>query len=246
MQDILLLSLVVKLAVAFAALFILWWLLRLLDRSNGISFRTDVWAVIKDNPAALSRYFGARILAVCIVVGLVMSACSPAGAAPLRSDKYDSQIQRAASTWLPGVPWRMWKAQLYQESRLEPDAVSPVGAAGIAQFMPGTWDQITRELRWGVVDRRLAGPSIEAGAYYMAKLRRAWTAKRSDDDRLKLAQASYNAGLGNILRSQQRCGNPSAYEAIMACLHLVTGRHAAETRHYVPAIWRWWALLEAG
>ncbi|MGE0658270.1 MAG: transglycosylase SLT domain-containing protein [Reyranellaceae bacterium] len=246
MQDILLLSLVVKLVVAVAAIALAWLVLRRLDRSLGVNFRADVWPKLSNTGIGLAIYHGLRFFGVMLLIGLVLSACAAAQAAPLRSAKYDGQIQRAASTWLPGVPWKLWKAQLYQESRLKPDAVSPVGATGIAQFMPGTWDQITREMGWGLVDRRLAGPSIEAGAYFMAKLRRAWTAPRSDDDRLKLAQASYNAGLGNILRSQQRCGNPSPYDAITACLHLVTGRHAAETRHYVPAIWRWWALLEAG
>ncbi|MGE0154818.1 MAG: transglycosylase SLT domain-containing protein [Reyranellaceae bacterium] len=246
MQDIMLSSLLMNLIVILAAIAFAWILLRAFDKSLGISFRQDVWPKMSKTGIGLAIYHGLRFFGVMLLIGLVLSACAPAKAASLGSNKYDRQIQRAASTWLPGVPWKMWKAQLYQESRLEPDAVSPVGAAGIAQFMPGTWDQVTRELRWGVVDRRLAGPSIEAGAYYMAKLRRAWTAQRSDDDRLKLAQASYNAGMGNILRSQSRCGNPAPYEAIMACLHLVTGRHAAETRHYVPAIWRWWALLEAG
>lgn len=248
MEFIALISLALKMVLAGVAVAAMWWLLRGFDKSAGINFRASVWPKISESGLALAIYHAGRIVAVALIIGMVMSACSPAQAAPRFTDKYDRHIQSASSTWLPGQPWKLWKAQLYQESLLNPDAISPVGAAGIAQFMPGTWDQILREMgnNPALVDRRLAGPSIEAGAYYMAKLQRAWSAPRPVEDRIKLAQASYNAGMGNILRSQQRCGNPAGYDPIMACLHLVTGRHAAETRGYAPSIFRWWALMEAG
>lgn len=148
------------------------------------------------------------------------------------------------------MPWRLWKAQLWTESRLDPAARSPAGAAGLAQFMPGTAAEIWRLLGYGVVDPTLAGPSIEAGAYYMARLRAGWSAPRPWEDKHRLAQASYNAGPGNILAAQRACvgagGNlPSAYDAIMACLPQITGRYAAETLAYAPAIWRWFAIMEA-
>lgn len=57
---------------------------------------------------------------------------------------------------MPGVDWRLLKAQYYQESHLKPNAVSPVGAAGVAQFMPATWRQISRELGYGNVSPHLA------------------------------------------------------------------------------------------
>jgi len=248
MNEILLYSMAVKLVVAVLAIAIAWGLLRRFDKSLEINFKTDVWPKLSNTGIGLAIYHGLRFFGVMLLIGLVMSACSQAQAASRFSAKFDRQIQSSASTWLPGQPWKLWKAQLYQESLLNPDAVSPVGATGIAQFMPGTWDQIIREMGWNAagVDRRMAGPAIEAGAFYMARLKRAWISPRPDEDRLKLAQASYNAGMGNILRSQQRCGNPAGYEPIMECLHLVTGRHAAETRGYAPAIFRWWAQMELG
>ncbi|MGE0155103.1 MAG: transglycosylase SLT domain-containing protein [Reyranellaceae bacterium] len=246
MQEVLITSLAVKLFVAVAAIVIAMALLRRFDKMLGINFKTDVFPKIAKTGIGLALYHGFRFFGVMLLIGLVLSACSAAQAAGRFTAKFDRQIQSASSTWLPGQPWKLWKAQLYQESLLTADAVSPAGAVGIAQFMPGTWDQVLREMgrNPALVDRRLAGPSIEAGAFYMAKLKRAWVSPRPEEDRIKLAQASYNAGMGNILRSQQRCGNPSGYEAIMACLHLVTGRHAAETRGYAPAIFRWWALME--
>lgn len=146
---------------------------------------------------------------------------------------------------MPGVPWLLWKAQLYQESRLDPLARSPAGAEGIAQFMAGTAREIWPLLGYKVVDRRLAQPSINAGAYYMARLRRQWSAKRPDEDRHNLALASYNAGIGHLLKAQEICGGGSLYAEIIRCLPDVTGFHAAETIGYAPAIRKWWAMMEA-
>lgn len=139
----------------------------------------------------------------------------------------------------------MWKAQLYQESLLEVGAVSPVGAAGIAQFMPGTWRDVTRQLGWGAVSPHIADYAIEAGAYYMANLRRNWSVPRPEIERHRLAQASYNAGFGNIAKAQARCGGARDWIDISPCLSLVTGRHAAETLGYVARIEKWWVMLEA-
>jgi len=110
--------------------------------------------------------------------------------------------------------------------------------------MPATWAEVSKAMGRGLVDRRLAEPSIQAGAFYMARLRRSWSAERPEDDRHQLALASYNAGLGNILRAQQRCGQgrpdpPVLYAPIMACLPAITGHHAKETLGYAPAIYRW-------
>lgn len=160
--------------------------------------------------------------------------------------QYDRTIKRAVELYLPGLPWRLHKGQLYQESRLDPNAVSPVGAVGLGQFMPGTAGDIFPLLGYSAVDRRVAEPSILASAYYMAKLRKSWSAKRPEDDRHKLALASYNAGLGNILRAQRACDDARLYEPIMRCLPEITGRHARETIGYAPAIYRWFKIMEVG
>lgn len=133
---------------------------------------------------------------------------------------------------------------MYQESRLDPDAVSPVGARGLAQFMPGTWRMMAAELRLGLDASPHSEIAIEAGAYYMARLRRQWSSPRPQADRHKLAQASYNAGLGHLLTAQKRCAMAVLYDAIIRCLPGVTGRHSEETITYVTRIWRWWRLME--
>ena len=136
---------------------------------------------------------------------------------------YDREIAAAWAEFLPGEDWRWGKAQFYQESRLDPTAVSPVGAAGIGQFMPGTWRDVPAAIRLGIADRRIAEPSIRAGAWYMARLKAGWKAPRTIASRRRLALASYNAGMGNLIKAQNLCRGPAEYEPIVRCLPDVTG-----------------------
>lgn len=79
--------------------------------------------------------------------------------------------------------------QLWQESRYNNNAVSPVGAQGIAQFMPATAKE------WGVNVYNLED-GIKGWARYMA-----WILRQSyiGGDYAK-ALAAYNWGVGNVQR----------------------------------------------
>lgn len=88
-------------------------------------------------------------------------------------------IEAAAATH--GLPLDFLTRLLWQESRFKPGAVSPKGAQGIAQFMPGT-----------AADRGLADPfdpdsAIWAAASLLGELRRTF-------GNLGLAAAAYNGG----------------------------------------------------
>jgi soluble lytic murein transglycosylase-like protein len=145
--------------------------------------------------------------------------------------------------WAGGPDWTWWKAQLFQESRLDPGAESGVGAAGLAQFMPATWADVSHQLGWGGVSPHVAKYAIEAGAYYMAQLRRVWIEDRSLMEKHRLAQASYNAGTGSILDAQRRCRG-RLWTDIAPCLSAVTGPdNAQQTRDYVDRIAYWQGLL---
>ncbi|MRR51283.1 MAG: lytic transglycosylase domain-containing protein [Rhodocyclaceae bacterium] len=90
-----------------------------------------------------------------------------------------------------GIPDNMLARLLYQESRYRPEIIngtkkSPVGALGIAQFMPAT----AAEMGIDPLDPMQAIPA--AGAY-LARLYRStgsWV----------LALAAYNWGIGNVKR----------------------------------------------
>jgi len=171
------------------------------------------------------------------VLASLAAWCMPALSFP---DKYDEYFESATEQFLPGVDPVWIKAQCYQESRLKADAVSPVGAQGLCQFMPGTWKDVSAA---GIVPANAVfNPeySVHASAYYMANLQRFWSAKRPWIDRWRLSQASYNAGAGHLVKAQKLCGGGNLYKDIIACLPDVTGHHSRETITYVDRIDRYY------
>lgn len=149
---------------------------------------------------------------------------------------YDGLIKQAVEIHLPGYDWRLYKAQLWQESRLKPDAVSPVGAGGIAQIMPATWEEWSPRAGYPNADRFNPEASIMTGAAYMAYLLNEWNWPRPEVDRNCLALASYNSGLGDILKAQKASGDKSLYAEIIRELPAVEPEHAPETIGYVEKI----------
>jgi soluble lytic murein transglycosylase-like protein len=94
-------------------------------------------------------------------------------------ERFAPMLSRAAQRW--NVSATLLAAQLYAESGFNPFAVSPAGAQGIAQFMPGT----ARAM--GLDDPFDAERAIDAQARLMRDLLR-----RFAD--VSLALAAYNAG----------------------------------------------------
>jgi len=88
----------------------------------------------------------------------------------------------------------MLAAQGYQESTLDQNAKSHVGAIGIMQVMPATGAELA------VGDIRIAEANVHAGTKYMDKLMSQYfkDAKFNDTNRALFAFASYNAGPGRI------------------------------------------------
>jgi membrane-bound lytic murein transglycosylase MltF len=100
-----------------------------------------------------------------------------------------------------GFDWKVFKAQAMTESNLNPDAKSWVGAKGLMQLMPATYQEIqTKNPEIGEInDPRW---NIAAGIFYDRKLWNAWTEHESLTDRLSFVLSSYNAGRGTILKAQ--------------------------------------------
>ncbi|HEX6000778.1 MAG TPA: lytic transglycosylase domain-containing protein [Hyphomicrobiaceae bacterium] len=92
----------------------------------------------------------------------------------------------AAAAAENGIPLDLFTRLIWQESRFNPNAVSPKGAQGIAQFMPGT-----------ASGRGLADPfdpltALRESAAYLRELRTTFKGN------LGLAAAAYNAGPGRV------------------------------------------------
>jgi len=79
-------------------------------------------------------------------------------------------------------------SQMHQESTFKPTAISPKGARGLMQLMPGT------ARRFGVANIYDAKQNIEGGVKYMR-----WLLDTFGGD-LNLALAGYNAGEGAVMK----------------------------------------------
>lgn len=196
------------------------------------------------------KTIGVALLLWALVMGLLWLAVGPRTAHALGNDRYDADIRAASQQWLPGHDWLRYRALLWQESRLDPDARSPAGAEGIAQFMPGTWATVAKAIGAGGLSPRMARPAIDAGAYYLHSRLRIWTEPRPRLERRRLAEACYNAGAGHIVNAQRQCRSYGVLECrdwgqIKLFLPAVTGRHAAETMSYVASIEHWHRLFQA-
>ena len=93
----------------------------------------------------------------------------------------------------------MLAAQGFQESQLDQNARSQVGAVGIMQLMPATGSSL------GVGSIHVTESNIHTGTKYMDQPMRKYfpDARFSELNRPLCAFASYNAGPGNILKMRK-------------------------------------------
>lgn len=112
-----------------------------------------------------------------------------------RLSPYDELVKKYARQY--GQDWRLITAQMYQESKFNPQATSWVGARGLMQIMPVTG----REL--GFTDLHDPEENIHAGVKYMAQLVDRFDPKIPLDERMRFALASYNVGYGHVLDARR-------------------------------------------
>jgi soluble lytic murein transglycosylase-like protein len=135
------------------------------------------------------------ILARGILTGLILTAAAfradtaaadpPGRSLPPTIGRICTLIERNAATY--GLPPDFLARLIWKESRFDRNAVSPVGAEGIAQFMPGT-----AAMR-GLANSFDIEQAIPASARYLAEL-------KSSFGNLGLAAAAYNAGESRVSR----------------------------------------------
>ena len=107
-----------------------------------------------------------------------------------RISPYDDLVRRHADAH--GFDWRLIAAQMHQESRFDPGAISFAGARGLLQLMPGTARQ------FGVSDLADPEAGIGGGVRYLAWLRNRFDETLPGDERNWFALAAYNAGHGHV------------------------------------------------
>ena len=173
----------------------------------------------------------------------MLSVCLSAQAQVFKAD-YDVWFQGYTIQYLYGlVPdddWKWLVAQCYQESRLKPDAISPAGAVGLCQLMPGA----AQDAGLSPSERTNPEKNIKAAAWILRRNIRVWFPRDTRFHRLQLGWGGYNAGAGWLVKAQSLCGGPALWEFIAPCLHMVTGVHALETIRYVAIIPSWYMAQE--
>jgi soluble lytic murein transglycosylase-like protein len=118
--------------------------------------------------------------------------------------EYVDEISRASQRWNVGAA--LLSAQIYAESNFNPNAGSPAGAQGIAQFMPGT------ARSYGLANPFDPAAAIDAQAQLMHDLLRQLGS-------VPLALAGYNAGPAPV----QACGCVPPYPETQAYVAKILG-----------------------
>lgn len=124
-----------------------------------------------------------------------------------------------------GIDWRVLAALAYQESQWTPQATSPTGVRGMMMLTGETADRL------GVSNRLDPAQSIRAGAQYLNNLRDELPPTIDEPDRLWMALAAYNLGMGHLNAARYIAkvekANPDAWYEMKRVLPLL-----AQPRYY--------------
>ena len=201
----------------------------------------------------MKLYIVALLLTIALSIVLVTLADAGRGqcSSPGIVTTYDEELYRAARRYLREPlrsNWCLMKALCFTESHLKPDAQSGVGAMGLCQVMPRTFDDARKKERsLRSSDIREVRANVTASAITFQQYWNIFLArKRSNNCRLENTIASYNGGPGNILKAQALSGDKSCWEQFRHFLRQVTGRHSVETIDYVGRVKGNWYRLRLG
>lgn len=150
-----------------------------------LEWRREAKKLVDDNQARL-----ARIVRSAPATGSARSSARASGSLAQRRAQYDGLVRANAQRY--GLNAELLHAVIRAESAYNPNAVSPAGAQGLMQLMPGT------AARYGVSDSFDPRENIRGGAAYLRDL-----LKMFDGD-LDLALAGYNAGEGAVIKYGRR------------------------------------------
>lgn len=131
-----------------------------------------------------AQFYGNAEVPVCASEPYQPNPALPASAERRRATWYTAMVAAACEAGLPPL---LLDALVIQESRYNPSALSPKGAAGISQLMPDRARSLGVRNVWNPID------SLRGGARYMRVL-------LNEFGRFDLALAAYNAGEGRVRR----------------------------------------------
>ncbi len=137
-----------------------------------------------------------------------------------RLPDYSELFRDAART--TDFDWKLLAAVGYQESHWDPLATSPTGVRGMMMLTNATAGDL------GVDNRLDPAQSILGGARYLRQMHERLPESIRGDDRLYMAMAAYNVGLGHLydarLITERRGGNPDLWADVRESLPLLQRR----------------------
>lgn len=145
-----------------------------------------------------------------------------------RLPQYTELFKQAARE--TAFDWQLLAAVGYQESHWDPDAVSPTGVRGLMMLTNPTAGEM------GINDRTDPAQSIDGGARYLRSIKDRLPDAITGEDRLYMAMAAYNVGLGHLYDARNiaeiRGGDPNSWNDVRAALPLLQQREwHSQTRH---------------
>ncbi|AFJ01993.1 transglycosylase SLT domain protein [Methylophaga frappieri] len=171
--------------------------------------------------------------------------------APVEARQYQRLLRRSAHAyWGLDAPIATMAGQVHQESRWQPDAKSPVGAEGLAQFMPTTSDWFSTLYPDALGDNQPFHPgwALRALVLYDHWLYQRVTAA-DNCQRWALTLSAYNGGLGWVYRDKQLASAKGADPLVWFNSIEHHSRRAdwarRENRTYVRNILTRWELMYA-
>lgn len=132
--------------------------------------------------------------------------------------QYQKMFKQASAK--SNISWTLLAAQAYQESHWKPLAKSPTGVRGMMMLTRIT----AKEL--GIKNRLDPKLSISGGAHYLDKLRKRLPDSVMGYDRIWIALAAYNVGMGHIWDARklakQLDKNPDRWQDLATVLPLLS------------------------
>lgn len=192
--------------------------------------------------------FAAALFCAIVLTLAASAAQAQALQVPPQALPYRLALKRNAQMlWGLDAPVATFAAQVHQESRWRPDARSPVGALGLAQFMPSTASWM------GEVDGELRMPQPTNPTWALRALVRydlwLWQRIKADSpcERMAFTLQAYNGGLGWVYRRQKASASPGRCIGAACSVNPgVTDASQREAEHYpVVILQRFEPLYEA-
>lgn len=190
-----------------------------------------------------------RLRAVLLLAALGALVPRDGAAQPRRTaDRYDDAFRKYSKRYFgPAFDWRLFKAQGMAESNLDAEARSWVGARGVMQLMPATFNEIKSK---NPELKRIDNPemNIAAGIAYDRQLWTRWEGDSVLTDARAFTLASYNAGRRTVLSAQEQARaaklDPRLWPSIESVAPKVKRWRHEETIGYVKRIGEFHARLD--